>query len=399
LGRQSKLPSFLLALGVFLALALTLRFSCFPPASLAAAEQTWTTRAIDDYLKRPKAPDLVLLGSSLVLTPINLTDAKVLNKTLDGALHHESVTLGLLLKELTGKPVTTFNFAVPGEMPSDAYLIEKLLLKDNKQPKLVIYGVGPRDFMDNLLASPTATDPYQWLARLDSKPDPAFIKNDRSPGYYLTEAILPASTRTAISEMVSNSVTSSVSNLLAARNFSVLSNHTKHVLLPQYRSMSVEVGECLFKPVLENEKERFNNNLDEYKRRYGEIKWDTFCTQLNFMAKLLDVARSRHTQVLLVAMPVTSINKNLIAPYAWETYKNSLTVLAHEKGAAFLDFDNTSAFSDDDFGDTVHLNTRGAIRMIALLSNEVTKQEALTKALGLPYAKTKVATKSEAESL
>lgn len=394
MGSQSKLPSFLLALGVFLALALLLRYSCAAPASIATSEPTWTTRAITDFLQRPKAPDLVFLGSSLVLTPINLTDAKVLNRTLDGAFHHESVTTGLLLKERTGKTITTFNFAVPGEMPSDAYLIEKLLLKNDKQPKLVVFGVGPRDFMDNLLDSPTATDPYQWLARLETIPDPAFKKTIASPGYYLAEAILPANIRNAISELVSNSVTGSVSNLLAASNFSVLPNHTKHVLLPQYHSMSIEPGECLFKPVLESEKERFNNNLEEYKRRYGELKWDMFTTQLNFTAKLLDVARSRHTQVLLVAMPVTTINKNLIAPFAWETYKNSLSVLAHEKGAAYLDFDNTTAFSDEDFGDTVHLNTRGAIRMIALLSNEVVNREDLSKALGLPFIKAKVATQT-----
>lgn len=51
-------------------------------------------------------------------------------------------------------------------MPSDAYLITQLLLGYKDHPKLIVYGVGPRDFVDNLLTSATSTDPYRCLSKI-----------------------------------------------------------------------------------------------------------------------------------------------------------------------------------------------------------------------------------------
>jgi hypothetical protein len=52
---------------------------------------TWTTWAIKDFLSDQKKPDVVFMGSSLMLVPLDGTDADHLNRRIDGSAHHKSV--------------------------------------------------------------------------------------------------------------------------------------------------------------------------------------------------------------------------------------------------------------------------------------------------------------------
>ena len=74
----------------------------------------------------------------------------------------------------------------------------------------------------------------------------------------------------------------------------------------------------------------------------------------------------------------TKVNRSLIPSLAWNAYKRSLRVVAMSKGARFVDLDDSKEFSDADFGDTVHLNTVGGIKLIQLIVAEVLQQNHLT---------------------
>src|SRR5579885_3144617 len=127
---------------------------------------TWTSWAISDFMENAqKRPDFVFLGSSLMLVPLDGVDADYTSVALDGSKHHKSIFFEEKFKQYSGEKVDSFNFALPGEMPSDAFLITKFLLRDEHRPHVIVYGVGPRDFMDNLLPSPSATDPFRYLSR------------------------------------------------------------------------------------------------------------------------------------------------------------------------------------------------------------------------------------------
>ena len=129
-------------------------------------EHTWTQWALIDFAKQKDNPSpIVFLGSSLMLMPINLADAHFLNRTIDGATHHESVLFDHLINYDKKHHASNFNFALPGLMPSDAYLITNRMLSGNNHPQLIVYGLGPRDFLDNLLSSPASTDPYRCLSQ------------------------------------------------------------------------------------------------------------------------------------------------------------------------------------------------------------------------------------------
>ena len=85
---------------------------------------TWTGTAIEDFLSNAKGrPQLAFLGSSLVLTTLGAVDATYEQKRIDAPYHHYSHYFEDKFKELTGQTISTFDFAIPGEMPSDAYFI------------------------------------------------------------------------------------------------------------------------------------------------------------------------------------------------------------------------------------------------------------------------------------
>jgi len=365
---------------------------------LASKRRTWTTWALQDFTRVCKgAPDVVFLGSSLMLTPLNMADAQALHTKFDGAIHHESNWFGAVVRNQTGCDITTFNFALPGEMPSDAFLIEKDVLKADKTPKMIIYGVGPRDFMDSLLASPSATDPYHWLAKLDpSGSEWQFCGQSwyQKLNCAASNALIPNRLRLQLAEDISAGIDNLVDACVPApRGGYAFTPQQKHEMMPGYHAMDVVLGECLFEPRVDVQAGRFVNNLDEYRGRYAHPDWGKFETQLTFLAKLLNLAKQRHIQFVLVAMPITDVNRELISDEAWRTYKNGLSVLAQSKDAIFVDFNKSSAFTEFDFGDTVHLNALGGIKMVKQLADLTVSDPRLSEALGLKRNKPKFANK------
>jgi hypothetical protein len=141
---------------------------------------------------------------------------------------------------------------------------------------------------------------------------------------------------------------------------------------------------------------RFVNNLDEYRERYAHPDWNKFQTQLSFLDKLLSLARQRQIQFVLVAMPITSVNRDLISGEAWRAYKNGLSVTAASNQASFIDLSESNRFTDFDFGDTVHLNALGGLKMVKELADRIVADPRLSEALGLKHGKSKFANKGMA---
>ena len=349
-------------------------------------KHTWAQWALMDYQTKKNNPaPIVFLGSSLMLMPLNLADASFLNRTIDGALHHTSLLFDYLVgdnKQLS----SNFNFALPGAMASDAYLITNLLLQEKNNPELIIYGIGPRDFLDNLLISPTSTDIYHCLSDL-LKTDPNQIFSFTGKGWQsqLNEFLNKNVILYAAKENLDLATSQELDNLFSAiplhtlRFFHLssptlperMSSEKLHKLLPHYNPMSIDRNQCLFSPHTPVDPDRFTNNLDEYRMRYHTVNWDTFACQTKFFVDLLKLTRTHNVKVLVVAMPITSVNRQLLPDYVFTAYKENLRVLSKSYGAQFVDLDDTHSFNDQDFLDTVHLNATGGSKFLKLISNYV----------------------------
>lgn len=128
--------------------------------------KSWIWWAVSDFHKQPQTPDVVLLGSSLMLEALNTGDATYLHKPQNVSLHHTSSCLqDDLAAKLDYKP-HTFSFAIAGQMASDAYAISSTVLKGKDKPTTIVYGIAPRDFMDNTLTNVTTTETFRYLSRV-----------------------------------------------------------------------------------------------------------------------------------------------------------------------------------------------------------------------------------------
>lgn len=345
---------------------------------------SWTGWTITDFLKQPRA-NIVFLGSSLMLVPLDGVDADYLGHRIDGSQHHHSVYFEQKFKELTGLNLRTFNFALPGEMPSDAYLIVKNLLTGPKKPDMIVYGVGPRDFLDNMLPSPAATDPYRFLSRFgDIAPIADRVMPDwqQRLDFDLGRACYFYGQRADLSAEGARSADALLNRLVPLpEKARTLSFDERRAILPDFRPWQILPGQAWFRPSTAAERANFVDNLSEYKKRYATMKWDTYISQMRFFADILNTAQENGIKVVVVTMPITELNRSLLSRVSWDAYHNGVITMAKRKGAYLIDFSHSKDFSQSDFGDTVHLHAGGGKRLLDLVAGQLSQNKSAVSEL------------------
>ncbi len=348
--------------------------------------KTWTGWAVDEFLSDKQGrPQFVFMGSSLMLVPVAGVDADYLKQPIDGSRHHQSQYFQDQFKQHSGMQVSTYNFGLPGEMPSDAYLITKFLLKGEKRPDVIVYGVGPRDFMDSLLPSPAATDPYQYLHRFGDVTSHRHLiapEWDQRLNFELAQFVYPYGHKFDISVTTERIVAATLNKILPApktdKPFTIADRRT---LFPYYKQMEIASNEAFFRPTTPETRTFDNANLKEYKKRYAKLNWRTFTHQMKFLADLMNTARDRGTQVILISMPITDLNRDLLEKGTWDSYKRSLKVLAQSKDATFVDLGDSKQFALSDFMDTVHLHSGGGMKLLDIVAEKASKDRRVMSAL------------------
>ena len=135
---------------------------CFPghldSADAVQPELRHYVSKVATFLASDQKPQVVLLGSSLMLYPATLCDleeegrkpvdidwyAAVFMPSYERANHFER-----LLKQECRANCQIENLAVASSMMSDHCLLLQAMVEAGKQPKLIICGIAPRDFGDN----------------------------------------------------------------------------------------------------------------------------------------------------------------------------------------------------------------------------------------------------------
>lgn len=348
--------------------------------------KTWTGWAIEDFLSDKQGrPQVVFMGSSLVLVPVAGVDADYLKEPIDGSRHHNSQYFEDQFQRHSGMKVKTFNFGLPGEMPSDAFLITKFLLKGEKRPDVIVYGVGPRDFMDSLLPSPAATDPYQYLHRFGDVTSHRHLiapEWEQRLNFELGQLFYTYGRKYDLSVTTERLVKNSMDEILPQpktdKTFTIAE---RRLLFPYYKQMEIASNEAFFRPTTPETRAFSDANLKEYKKRYAKLNWRTYTHQMKFLSDLMNSARERGTQVVLISMPITDLNRDLLEAGTWKMYRQSLKVLAQSKDATFIDLGDSKQFALNDFMDTVHLHSGGGMKLLDIVAEKAAKDRRVMSAL------------------
>lgn len=314
-------------------------------ASIPAWIVTYTEVTANFLLARSK-PQILILGSSLSLAALPPFGD---NKDNDLALRRDLGDPALAQVDL---------LATPGKLISDDYLLTKTLLyKTRQKPRLLVLTYSFRDFHDNLSMADLSQTPISRMLDF-SQSNLHFYPN-------LLNCFTP------------DGLTEEIKALTAS--------HQSHyqAVVSLYRHVVSDSGTDLFKPNRKASADKDSSaktptqstsanasaksNLDEYTKRYQPFSSTRFDKQLACLKGLLETTQKEGLPVVLINMPVTEANRNLItSPDA--NWQAPIKQLAMQYGADCGDFDAAplnSNLTTTDFSDSVHLNKSGQAKFIA----------------------------------
>ncbi|MBS1991219.1 MAG: hypothetical protein JSS83_11915 [Cyanobacteria bacterium SZAS LIN-3] len=340
--------------------------------------RSWVWWNVRDFEKEKQAPDIVLLGSSLMMAAFHGGDAAMYNVPQNVAFHHKSVLLERLLKAQFKRDYSTFVFALGGEMASDAYAITDSLLTGAKQPKVIIYGIAPRDFMDHALSSPASTEIFKLMSRMGDLSDVA----QESRGsiwemgeYYLGQANFIYGHRPNFIYMQYRLTNEALRKICGYKNLDYVScplmiRKQAFLELPENNGPN----EVLICPPSAADLV-FMDNSGEYRYRYKNPNLKQFASQVGYLERLLKVSDKRGIKVILVNMPLTEENVALMPPNFYDSYMKTIESLTNKYQAQFLDLNDHKVFPKKYFGDTAHLNVPGGKHFMEVLAEKIGKDD------------------------
>lgn len=340
--------------------------------------RSWVWWAVKDFRQQHKAPDVVLLGSSLMMNALHGGDSTHYNRPENAAFHHRSYYFEELMKKKYNTDLNTFAFAIGGQMASDAYAISSRLLTGDMKPKTIVYGIAPRDFMDNTLASPASTETFRYIGRISDLSDEEW--NARKGFWERVEHVF-----TKISFLYQKRLdfvylqNQAMKNLLSCMGIKMDLNHAPFELrgialvqLPEDTGPS----DLCFTPYNEREA-KYADNLDQYRYRYLPFKPKVYFTQLSYLEKLMKFAHDNGVEMVLVNMPITKDNMDIMPANFYNIYKKDVSALVAKYNAQIIDLNDQNRFPKKYFEDSVHLNGLGAVNFFEALADKFSTRPAI----------------------
>lgn len=345
---------------------------------------TWVWWATREFLDQTKAPDVVILGPSMLMHCIARLDANHLNRNLDYVHHHRSDYMADALDEsLKLGGVNCFNFALPGAMISDCYMVVHGLLKGKRKPKVLVLGMGVRDFCDCQVSTPAATPAFKYLKRFSNIDDVVHLCMPqiwRRTDYFLGKIIYLHGKKLDMQVALAEAFKQGFGPW-CKKNFPPCrldeTDPTRN--MPGNMKSEIEEGMYVVSP---NIPYAFQDNTREYKRRYRNKNDTMFAIQAEFLERLMADCKQEGIRVILVNVPVTNLNHKLMPEGNYDRYLSLLESTADKWGALFLNIGDDRAFTVNDYYDTVHLNASGGKKLVDRIVAAITVDSQTVVALG-----------------
>jgi hypothetical protein len=342
-GLRFHISSFFVAAALFVmidALATNIKpLALIDPAIADLGCNDYSALKLPEILKSPSNPDVLLLGSSLVLVPAVRCDEKLakIPSRYDAGYYLKNIDtydkanyFQRLLSERTGHNYSVLNAGVAAGMISDQYLIAKAYLAAGKRPKLAILCVAPRDFHDNCFAP--ELDKTSTAKTLNTNAACELFRNRQAyqravNNYYLRVA----------GPWIGTDV-----------------SHLNKVDEPDYE-----------------ERPNTLKDLNGYKMMYSPVQQKNLNVQGECFNKLLALFRDAHVPLALVEMPLTSENRAIVNPEIATTYSQAVELAKSKYHLKDLQVEQTTPFQLNDFEDSAHMNARGGTKFFNVLANYV----------------------------
>ena len=318
------------------------------------------------------------------MIPVSVLDADYLHKDLDAVYHDHSVYLERALAT-AGKSATCFNFAIPGGMISDDYMIMRALLNGEHRPKLIVLGVTLRDFIESHVpcaASTTSFKYFKHFFNVDDIAELAMPEFWQRLDYWQSKVVYMVGQRLDL-QVAFNQAMQSACDIALGQPKVVksatpveLSANVAHNL-----KQEAEPGDFVLHA---GQIYPYEDNSAEYKKRFSNPSKKLFNTEAAFLKKFLADANANGVKVMLVNMPLTPTNMSLMPQGYYNDYLLTVKGQAAQYNCPLVDLNDGTTFSIADFRDTAHMNASGGKKLLDAVVNAVKSDTPIATALCLP---------------
>ena len=113
-----------------------------------------------------------------------------------------------------------------------------------------------------------------------------------------------------------------------------------------------------------NDKSSMIDNRRDYMDRYRNPDQRLYETQFRFLDRIVDTCEKENIKLVLVQMPITQENVQLLKPVVYSKYKADLARVCADNKIPLLDLCKFEQYSKNDYRDTVHLNGFGGKKFV-----------------------------------
>lgn len=367
----------------------------FNHTGLTTINQNFLVSKLPPCMSSHQNSEVLLLGSSLVLVPsVRCDDQFHGRKTRYDRWYYRNVIDEYVkadyfqdsLSKATNRDVKVLDLAVAASMMSDQYLILKKYLASGKKPQLIVCGIAPRDFLDNMRPDPEKTPTYSILADLTCINDLLDQKRSKEAicnfalGYFSDVYKNRSDYKTFLAGWAGR-VTNHPIDFYTAVSQLPKAGEKKPAEeadgAAMFNTLKADAG------VLDNSKPDYGpkqnklNDLNEYKKIYLPVNAKLFKMQMSYLDKFLSLANENEIPVVLVKMPVTSENWSILPDEIKDRYKNKVAKLATKYNAKVVEPAENLTFELNDYEDSVHMNAGGGNKVFSFVAREIADDKQL----------------------
>jgi hypothetical protein len=334
------------------------------PEALPAAK-SWVYWATQEFLQKKEHPQVVMIGSSLVMNATWLQEAAHLNKDVDIVANHRTTYLESVIKKyLPGFDQQCYNFGLPGSMASDDYMVIRSLFHGRKKPAIAVIGLGPRDLMDCRFNCAASSKHFQYLERYSDTHD---IVNLTMPQFWQRVNFVVKeldyfvgkkwNIQIATGELVRNLCQPALA-LISKEGPLEFSNESNYRL---------EIAKGVWIAHPSQASYFFLDNTSEWKRRHRRTNDDLFNNQAKFVDMALQLCRKEGIEPLLLNMPIMKASKDAMHPAIYPRHVALLQSLAQKYNCVYVDTNEQADFVPTDFTDTCHMDASGGEKLLNIV--------------------------------
>lgn len=326
-------------------------------------------------LVKEQRPEVVLCGSSLLL---------VLNQDADGTHFYSGnypPYLQDLLRKASGTDINVVNLCTGMQSVPEAYLIAESITQNKVYPKVIVYGIGLREYIDYVYIHEWQGECFNSVAA-HVTPSERLLKNmcpltapKNVNELLLCHAFYIYRNRLDLQYMLAAWVKDGLEYLPLAQSFMRIG--------PNHQYEAQRAG-YLHEQWIPRKMEKFGEEIHranpEFLHKFYKTWWTTLFSRIKLSPTMLDGCiaiqdhylkdlikhcREKSVILVLVNMPISQEIKELAPPGLYDDFRQKLAegMGGGEDDYILIDYLNDPEFGNDAFKDGIHLNYTGAKKL------------------------------------